>query len=187
MIAKLSHPNTVCLIGVVERQNRLDIVTSFYSVNGDRINLCDIPAETTTVNWTNLLRGLCSGIRYLHNKVKVFHNDIKSNNVVLDGCNLLEAEAVLIDFGKATDQKSPKIYKTPADIRKFRHLAPELGQVNGKQSNKSDVYSLGYTMRSLKYKHQNFPSMFVNIYRSCLRTSPSLRPSASDVCEQFDN
>lgn len=187
MIAKLSHPNVVCLIGVMERQNRLDIVTSFYSVNGDRTNLCDIPAQTTTINWTNLLSGLCSGIRYLHNKVKVLHNDIKSNNVVLDGCNLFEAEAVLLDFGKATDQNSPKIYKKPADTRKFRHLAPELGQVNGKQSNKSDVYSLGYMIRSLNYKHQNFPSMFVNIYRSCLRTSPSPRPSAGDICEQFDN
>jgi len=187
MIAKLSHPNLVCLIGVMERQNRLDIVTNFYSVNGDRINLSDIPAETTTVNWTNLLRGLCSGIRYLHHKVKVFHNDIKSNNVVLDGCNLSEAEVVLIDFGQATDQNSPKINKKPADIRKFRHLAPEPGQVNGKQSNKSDVYSLGFMMRSLKYKHPNFSSMFVNIYRSCLRINPSLRPSASDICEQFDN
>lgn len=187
MMAKLTHPNIVCLIGVLERQHRLDIVTSFYSVNGDRINLCDIPAETTTINWTNLLNGLCSGIRYLHNKVKVLHNDIKSNNVVLDGCNLFEAEAVLLDFGKATDQNSPKIYDKPADTRKFRHLAPELGHVNGKQSNKSDVYSLGYMIRNLKYKHQNFPSMFVNIYRSCLRTSPPSRPSASDICEQIDN
>lgn len=54
MIAKLSHPNVVCLIGVLERRNRLDIVTSFYSVKGDRINLCDIPAETTAIDWTNL-------------------------------------------------------------------------------------------------------------------------------------
>lgn len=188
MIAKLSHPNIVCLIGVMERQNRLDIVTNFYSVNGDRINLCDIPAQTTTVNWKNLLSGLCSGIRYLHNKAaKVLHNDIKSNNVVLDGCDLFGAQAVLLDFGKATNRNSPKIYKKPADTRKFRHLAPELGQVNGKQSNKSDVYSLGYMIRSLNYKHQNFPSMFVNIYRSCLRTSASQRASASDICEQFDN
>lgn len=119
--------------------------------------------------------------------MKVLHNDIKSNNVVLDGCNLSEVEAVLLDFGKATDQNSPKIYKTPADTRKFRHLAPELGQANGKQSKKSDVYSLGYMIRSLNYKHQNFPLMFVKIYRSCLRTSPSLRPSARDICEQFGN
>ena len=188
MIAKLSHPNIVRLIGVMEpRQNRLDIVTSFYSINGDRMNLSDIHAQSTTINWTNLLSGLCSGIRYLHNKVKVLHNDIKSNNVVLDGCNLLEAEAVLLDFGKATDHNSPKIYKKPADTSKFRHLAPELGQVNGKQSYKSDVYSLGHMIRSLNYKHQNFPSIFVNIYRSCLRNNPSLRPSASDICEQFDN
>lgn len=50
-------------------------------------------------------------------KVKVLHNDIKSNNVVLDGCSIAEAEAVLIDFGKATHQVSPKIYHKPADTQ----------------------------------------------------------------------
>lgn len=62
MIAKFSHSNIVCLIDVLKWQNRLDIVTSFYSINGDGTNLCDIPVETTTNNWTNLLNGLCSGI-----------------------------------------------------------------------------------------------------------------------------
>lgn len=106
MIAKFSHSNIVCLIDVLKWQNRLDIVTSFYSINDDGTNLCDIPAETTTNNWTNLLNGLCSGIWYLH-------NDTKSNNIVLDGCNLFEAEDVLLDFGKATDQNSPKKYDKP--------------------------------------------------------------------------
>ena len=110
-----------------------------------------------------LLNGLCSGTWYLHNKVKVLHNDIKSNNIVLDGPILFEAEAVLLDFGKATDHNSSMIYNTPADVHKFRHLAPKLEQVKGKQRHKSDVYSLGYPIRSSNYKHQNFPSMFVNI------------------------
>ena len=75
-------------------------------------------------------------------KVKILHNDIKINNVVLDGNSLAKAEAILINFKKAKDQISPKVYVTPADTQQFKHLAPELGQVNGKQSKKSDVYSL---------------------------------------------
>lgn len=51
----------------------------------------------------NFLNGLCSGIWYFYNKVKVFYNDIKLNNVVLDGCNLFEVEVVLLDFGKVMD------------------------------------------------------------------------------------
>ena len=118
-------------------------------------------------------------------KVKILHNDIKINNVVLDGNSLAKAEAILIDFKKAKDQISPKVYVTPADTQQFKHLAPELGQVNGKQSKKSDVYSLGFLIRTLKYKFSNFPSMFVKVCRSCLRTNASLRPSASDLCEQL--
>lgn len=84
MTAKLSHPNTACLIGIVEQQNRIDIVTNFYNVNGEPIKLSDIPTENTSINWTQLLSGLCSAIRHLHDRVKILHNDIKSNNV-LDG------------------------------------------------------------------------------------------------------
>lgn len=34
MIA-LSHQNVACFIGIMERENRVDIITTFYSVNGD--------------------------------------------------------------------------------------------------------------------------------------------------------
>ena len=157
MTAKLSHPNVACFIGILERPNRVDIVTNFYHVNGNQLNLCDIPAENADVRWPHLLKGLCGGIRYLHDKLKILHNDIKSNNVVLEGSSMSEAEAVLIDFGKATYQICPKVYETPADTSKFRHLAPELGQSQGKQTAKSDIYSLGYMIRSFKLQAPEVP------------------------------
>ena len=183
--AKIIRPNVARLIGIVEHENRCDIFTPFYNVDGNQKNLADISAEGVIINFTNVLSGLCSGIEYIHEKVKILHNDIKINNVVLDGNSLAEAEAILIDFGKARDQISPKVYVTPADTQQFKHLAPELGQVNGKQSKKSDVFSLGFLIKTLKYKFSDFPSMFVKVYRSCLRTNASLRPSASDLREQL--
>jgi len=120
MISKLSHPNIVRLIGILEMENRIDIVTHYYNLNGNHINLCDVTAETEDINWYHLLKGLCNGIRYLHDRIKVLHNDIKSNNVVLDGCSMAEAEAVLVDFGKAAELKNPKVYQTPADTRKAK-------------------------------------------------------------------
>ena len=186
MTAKLSHPNLVCFLGILKRENRVDIITNFHNVNGQHMNLSNVLAEcVTNINWTHLIRGLCKGIQYLHETVKLLHNDIKCNNVVLDGCNFAKAEAVLIDFGKATEQISPKVYRTPADTRKFKHLAPELGKTNGKQSKKTDIYSLGYLIRGLNYNFSNVLSTFVNIYRSCLHSSPPRRPSASDLCEQL--
>ena len=93
MTARLSHP----------RQNRVEIVTTFYNVNGEWVNLGDIPNENTTINWTYLFGGLCRGIQHIHDKAKILQNDMKSNSKVLDGRSLAEAEAVLVDFGKATD------------------------------------------------------------------------------------
>ena len=183
--AKIIRPNVAHLIGIVEHENRCDIFTPFYNVDGNQKNLADISAEGVIINFTSVLSGLCSGIEYIHEKVKILHNDIKINNVVLDGNSLAEAEAILIDFAKARDQISPKVYVTLADMQQFKHLAPELGQVNGEQRKKSDVYSLGFLIRTLKYKFSDFPSMFVKLYQSCLRTNTSLRPSASDLCKQL--
>ena len=187
MTARLSHPNTACFIGIVERQNRVDIVSTFYNINGERFNLGDIRSENATINWSHLLGGLCRGIRHIHDKIKILHNDIKSNNVVLDGPSLAEAEAVLVDFGKATDQSNPRIYQTPADTKKFEHLAPELGQPNGRQSKKTDIYSVGFLVRGMKYKFMTrFPTTYVSLYRSCLRSNPLQRPTANELCEAFD-
>lgn len=122
-----------------------------------------IPSESKGINWMHLIRGLFHSVCYLHEKVKVLHNDIKSNNVVLDGCSIAEAEAVLIDFGKATHQISLKMSHQPANTQKYKHLAPELGRVNGKQSKETDIYSLRYLVRGLSYKFPNFLSIFINI------------------------
>lgn len=187
MTARLSHPNTACFIGIVERQNRVDIETTFYNINGERFNLGAIPSENATINWTHLLGGLCRGIPHIHDRIKILHNDINSNNLVLDGPSLAEAEAALVVFGKATDQSNPTIYQTPADTKRFKHLAPELGQPNGRQSKKTDIYSVGFLIRGMKYKFMaRFQTTFVSLYRSCLRSSPLQRPTANELCEAFD-
>ena len=187
MTARLSHPNTACFIGIVERQNRVDIVSTFYNINGERFNLGDIRSENATINWSHLLGSPCRGIRHIHDKIKILRNDIKSNNVVLDGPSLVEAEAVLVDFGKATDQSNPRIYQTPADTKKFQHLAPKLGQPNGRQSKKTDIYSVGFLVKGMKYKFMTrFPTTYVSLYQSCLRFNLLQRPTANELCEAFD-
>ena len=103
MTKRLSHLNSACFIGNMGRQNRVEIVTTFDNVNCERFNLSDIPNENTTINWTHLFGSLCRGIQHIHDKAKILHNDMKSNSEVLDGRRLAEAEAVLVDFGKATD------------------------------------------------------------------------------------
>ena len=70
--AKIIHPNVARLIGIVERENRCDIFTPFYNVDGNQKNLADISAEGTIINFTNVLSGLCSGIEYIHKKSRFY-------------------------------------------------------------------------------------------------------------------
>lgn len=79
----------------------------------------------------------------------VLHNDLKSNNVLLEKQKELQWNPVIIDFRKArfiADSKplmsltasSQKSYK-----RRTPHIAPEIVAGSGWQSISSDVYSLG--------------------------------------------
>lgn len=85
--AKLFHPNVAHHISIVERESRCNIVLTYYSVNGSQIKLSVISDQDTTINWVNVLCGLdmCNRIKYIHKTSKILHNDIKTDNVVLDG------------------------------------------------------------------------------------------------------
>ena len=78
----------------------------------------------------------------------ILHNDLKSNNVLLEKQKELHWNPVIIDFRKArfiTDPKplmsltasSQKSYK-----RRYLHNAPEIVAGSGRQSVSSDVFSL---------------------------------------------
>ena len=58
LTARLSHANTICFIGIVQQQNRIQIATNFNNINGERLNLGDIPVENASMNWTYLLSSL---------------------------------------------------------------------------------------------------------------------------------
>lgn len=103
MIVRLSYFNIVCFIGIVEWENRIDIVINFYYINGEWLNFDSIFVENISIDWINFLSSLFDGVCYLYDSVKIFYNDIKLNNVVLDGFSLVEVEVVLIDFGKVID------------------------------------------------------------------------------------
>ena len=99
--ARLRHPNTACFIGNVGWQNRVETGPLFTtSVVNDLILVIFVMKILPLTGLT--LLAVCRGIQHIHDKAKILHNDMKSNSRVLDGCSLAEAEAALVDFGKAT-------------------------------------------------------------------------------------
>ena len=79
---------------------------------------------------------------FLHTK-GFLHNDLKGNNVVLDGAN---HKPVLSDFGKSRKMSQARFLKpkvnTEEACKRYPHIAPELHR-GGRQSKESDVYSFG--------------------------------------------
>lgn len=184
---RLRHPNITILVGYLTKSSETWIVTRFHSYNGGSLSLGEAAdskcIEKDFSQYQNCLLQVCSAIQYLHDTAKVLHNDIKENNVVLELGSEHKPCAMLIDFGKARDIYSLKIYSIGADTTRYKHLAPELGFSGGKQSRSNDVFSFGQLVRSISLKMQE--ASLENIYFSCTRRDDKKRPTISDVCWSF--
>ena len=74
----------------------------------------------------NILKQTCEILMFIHER-GFLHNDLKSNNVVIDGS---ENKPVIIDFGKSCKIVKARLRKPKVNIdksmNKFPHIAPEI-------------------------------------------------------------
>ena len=109
------------------------------------------------------------------------HNDLKSNNVVIDGS---ENKPVIIDLGKSCKIVKARLRKPKVNIEKsmnkFPHIAPEM-QRGGRQSIASDVFSFGYLVtRLFKDAKLEIPPVLKEVAKKCQRSIPGKRPKLVD-------
>ena len=105
------------------------------------------------------------------------HNDLKSNNVVIDGS---ENKPVIIDFGKSCKIVKARLRKPKVNIEKsmnkFPHIAPEIHR-GERQSIASDVFSFGYLVNPLfKDAKLEIPPVLMEVAKKCQRSIPGKRP-----------
>ena len=105
------------------------------------------------------------------------HNDLKSNNVVIDGS---ENKHVIIDFGKSCKIVKARLRKPKVNIEKsmnkFPHIA--LGMQRGVAS---DVFSFGYLVtRLFKDAKLEIPPVLKEVAKKCQRSIPGKRPKLVD-------
>jgi serine/threonine protein kinase len=157
------------------------MVTQFHGVNGKCVTLTNAHKTPMWTELTQLARifiDISEALKYVHDK-GFLHNDIKGDNVIITGTQILNFHPVLIDFGKCRRIEDAKQYSLNKQEQKhhrnrYWHIAPELVSGTHKQSYKSDVYSFGVMMKSVsiatKYRHLKY------ISGECMNESPSNRP-----------
>ncbi|XP_066924648.1 uncharacterized protein [Clytia hemisphaerica] len=102
--------------------------------------------------WFKICRELVEGLAFIHER-NILHNDLHGDNILLRP----SLSPCIIDFGKATLITCPMVYDiTPGSKeqavynKRHPHLAYELRNVpKTKQSEATDVYSLGYNFRNI--------------------------------------
>ena len=207
ILAQLCHPNLPYLFGVVTSKPPYNIVMQYHGLSEQimSVTLSDVLCDSSKLYDQNTFLLLCAqiaeAVRYLHDEVKILHNDLKCNNVVI--CDNISEVArsstsayssrvqiVLIDFGKATSTDKGKTYKLN-NIEKFQyttkfpHMAPEVIEGLSPQSKMSDIYSLGRIFYKV-HDHVTIPNKdtlgkLQKLAMNCTSPRCSCRPTAKNV------
>lgn len=146
VIANLGdHPGIPHLFGVCIDKAPFYLVLQQHTVEGHSLTLSKAVATGFIKNISEcikVLKEICEALMFVHNR-GYLHNDLKGNNVVLEGSDLCP---VVIDFGKSRKIKKAKFLKpklNPKEAsRLYPHIAPELHR-GERQTTSSDVYSFG--------------------------------------------
>ena len=127
------------------------LVLQFHALHSESVTLFKAPSEKVIQDvamCANILNQTCELLMFIHER-GFLHNDLKSNNVVIDGS---ENKPVIIDFGKSCKIVKARLRKPKVNIEKsmnkFPHIAPEIHR-GERHSIASDVFSFGYLVTRL--------------------------------------
>uniref|UniRef100_A0A452XSK1 Protein kinase domain-containing protein n=1 Tax=Aegilops tauschii subsp. strangulata TaxID=200361 RepID=A0A452XSK1_AEGTS len=161
IIMKVAHENIVRLIGYCDHTNhehiehngklifakyRQILICTEYMPNGSLTSHINDEFHGG-LDWNQryqILKGICQGMRHLHDEAHVLHGDLKPDNILL-GANLVPkihdfGLSRLLDKGE-TSGYTKNVYGTRG------YIPPEMLQ--GHWSTKSDIYSLGVIIMEL--------------------------------------
>ena len=176
-----SPSNLPLLLGVCNNCKHPKVtVMSYHPFNGQTESQTVHAALKTThltkANWKQVLLGCASALAYLA-KMKVLHNDIKTDNILVEylAPEYKQCRSILVDFGKASYASEVKLYHLSIQQKekhKVSHpqVAPEVRDGICKQSFASDVYSFGRIMQHINGKLEipvlnNLADQCVGIYK----------------------
>jgi tRNA A-37 threonylcarbamoyl transferase component Bud32 len=188
-IAAVSHPNIVNVYHVGEIPGRDIPYFVMQFVDGPTLGMGALRGrQLTEARVRRLMTDVAAGLAAAHRR-KVYHRDIKPNNVVLDGET---GRAMVLDFGISAASSSrrrkslgSKLTEEGMYLGTPTYMSPE--QANAENvTGKSDVYSLGVLAFELLVGHPPFEGSPLQIVASHMNnTPPRVDELRSDVSEEL--
>jgi tRNA A-37 threonylcarbamoyl transferase component Bud32 len=187
-IAAVSHPNIVNVYQVGELAGRGIPYFVMQFVDGPTLGMGALRGRMLTeIRVRRLLADVAAGLAAAHRR-KVYHRDIKPNNIVLDGET---GRAMVLDFGisAAYSSRRQSLGRRLTDEGMYlgtpTYMSPEQG--NGEEvTGKSDVYSIGVLAFELLVGHPPFEGSPVFVMASHMKdVPPRIDELRSDVSDEL--
>lgn len=179
------HPGLPLLFGVQTSTSPYSLILQFHCINGKSMTLAKAVKATSIKKkqWLEVIEKIGGALQYTHEK-GYLHNDMKSNNVVLED----NYNPVIIDFGKSTvigekaKKKNLSQEEQLAYAEKYPHIAPEIINGSAVRSIASDVYSLAkliqFITKNAKIDMSSQRSWYLT---TALSQNPKMRPAIKDL------
>lgn len=145
------HPGIPWLFGVCTAKMPVSIVMKFHNDGEESVTIYKAAKDKKVAEarkWNGIFLETSEALEHIHN-CGYAHNDLKSNNVVLEKREDQQLHPVIIDFGNSVLLKKAK---SPVAKPVHQNIAPELLDGTGKPSVESDIYALAFfDQRCLHY------------------------------------
>ena len=186
------HRGLPLLFGVITKSMPLRLITQFHGESDSCTTLCkEIKRKKLDkTSWHEILKNVIKALNHMHD-TGVIHNDLKSNNVVLEKREK-EWNPVVIDFGKARHISNPKrvmdlsIFAQEEHRRSYPHIAPEIISGKGQQSKASDVFSFGKIALKVLNLLPSESALSLNMAKKLTTEDPAKRPRLNDFADVLD-
>ena len=175
MLQKASHPNVAKVKEWFYGTRGKEIIITEYA---ESLELRIKEKPLTEEEMKPIVRDVLKALVHLDKK-KISHLDVKPANIYLK-----DNKAFLNNFGFASHYNNLTNIENPVGTAEY--MSPEMQAVptaDWKNLEKSDIYSLGVTMKQMLENFETSASIELSIFVSSAMSNGAIRPDATELLE----